>query len=152
MLALAGCGGGGQKARPADPPKTVAGSQPVRRVDTIRRLVPVAAGNLTNAIQDAAAAPYAGGAVLLGGLTPADAPGWAIEEIDAYREGDVAWATILGPYPIGDGDAIPARGSVVCRREDGEWKIVNWTFSLAVPNDALEPGSPVVAALAVAHV
>ena len=83
---------------------------------------------------------------------PADAPGWAIEEIDAYREGDVAWATILGPYPIGDGDAIPARGSVVCRREDGEWKIVNWTFSLAVPNDALEPGSPVVAALAVAHV
>ena len=35
-------------------------------------LVPVAAGNLANAIQDAAAAPYAGGAVLLGGLTPAD--------------------------------------------------------------------------------
>ena len=39
---------------------------------TIRRLVPVAAGNLASAIQDAAAAPYAGGAVLLGGLTPAD--------------------------------------------------------------------------------
>src|SRR5207244_10692838 len=58
--------------RPADRPKTVAGSQPVRRVDTIRRLGPVAAGNLTNAIQDAAAAPYAGGAVLVGGLTPAD--------------------------------------------------------------------------------
>jgi YVTN family beta-propeller protein len=34
--------------------------------------VPVAAGNLANAIQDAAAAPFAGGAVLIGGLTPAD--------------------------------------------------------------------------------
>ena len=83
---------------------------------------------------------------------PADAPGWSIEEIDAFREGDVAWATVLGPYPIGEADAIPARGSVVFRREDGDWKIVNWTFSLAVPNDALEPGSPVLAALAVAHV
>ena len=41
---------------------------------------------------------------------------------------------------------------MVFRREDGDWKIVNWTFSLAVPNDALEPGSPVLAALAVAHV
>jgi YVTN family beta-propeller protein len=34
--------------------------------------VPVAAGNLANAVQDAAAAPFAGGAVLIGGLTPAD--------------------------------------------------------------------------------
>ncbi len=69
---LAGCGGGGHKAVQSGTPKTVNASDPVLRVATIRRLVPVAAGNLANAIQDAAAAPYAGGAVLLGGLTPAD--------------------------------------------------------------------------------
>jgi ketosteroid isomerase-like protein len=80
-----------------------------------------------------------------------DTPHWQVEDVEAYREGDVAWATILGPYPVGD-DAIQARSAVVFHREDGEWKVVNWTFSFAVPNDALEPGSPVVAALAVAHV
>ncbi len=44
---LAGCGGGGHKAAQADPPATVtAATTPVRRVVTIKRLVPVAAGNL----------------------------------------------------------------------------------------------------------
>jgi len=38
----------------------------------IRRLVPVPAGTLDAAVQDAAPAPFAGGAVLLGGLTSAD--------------------------------------------------------------------------------
>src|SRR3989442_10097543 len=80
-----------------------------------------------------------------------DAPGWTVEDIEAYREGDVAWATILGPYPIGE-DAIQARSAVVFRREDGEWKAVNWVFSFAVPNEALQPGSAVLAELAVAHV
>src|SRR5712671_5386199 len=72
LLVLAGCGGGSHEATQSDPPKTTTGADPVRRVATIKRLVPVAAGNLASAIQDAAAAPYAGGAVLLGGLTPAD--------------------------------------------------------------------------------
>jgi YVTN family beta-propeller protein len=72
LLLLAGCGGGGHKSARSDPPKTVRASDLVRSVATIQRLVPVAAGNLASAIQDAAAAPYAGGAVLLGGLTAAD--------------------------------------------------------------------------------
>jgi YVTN family beta-propeller protein len=38
----------------------------------IRRLVAVDAGTLGSAVQDAAAAPFGGGAVLLGGLTAAD--------------------------------------------------------------------------------
>jgi YVTN family beta-propeller protein len=38
----------------------------------IRRLVPLAAGTLADPVQDAAAAPFGGGAVLLGGLTAAD--------------------------------------------------------------------------------
>src|SRR3954464_13519926 len=69
---VAGCGGAHHAAQTA-PPRTVAASpDPVRRAAPIRRLVPVAAGNLANAVQDAAAAPFAGGAVLIGGLTPAD--------------------------------------------------------------------------------
>ncbi len=38
----------------------------------IRRLAPVDAGTLDSPVQDAAAAPFGGGAVLLGGLTAAD--------------------------------------------------------------------------------
>ena len=72
LLLLAGCGGGSHKARQSDPPKTGTSADPVRRVATVKRLVPVAAGNLASAVQDAAAAPYSGGAVLLGGLTAAD--------------------------------------------------------------------------------
>ena len=72
LVLLVGCGGG-HKAVQAPPSRTVKASDPVRRAPPpIRRLVPVAAGNLANAIQDAAAAPYNGGAVLIGGLTPAD--------------------------------------------------------------------------------
>src|SRR2546421_3631589 len=72
LLLLAGCGGGSHKATQTNPPQAATGADRARRSATIKRLVPVAAGNLVSAIQDAAAAPYAGGAVLLGGLTPAD--------------------------------------------------------------------------------
>jgi DNA-binding beta-propeller fold protein YncE len=85
LLVLAGCGGGSHKATQSDPPKTATGADPVRRVATIKRLVPVAAGNLASAIQDAAAAPYSGGAVLLGGLTSADAS--SDEIVTATRAG-----------------------------------------------------------------
>jgi ketosteroid isomerase-like protein len=81
---------------------------------------------------------------------PADTPGWSIQEIDAHREGDVGWATVLGPYPLGDGPAVPARAAVVVHREDGDWKVVSWCFSFAVPNEELQPGSPLVDRLAAA--
>ena len=71
LVLLAGCGGG-HKAVQTPPARTVAAADPIRRAAPIRRLVPVAAGSLANAIQDAAAAPFNGGAVLIGGLTPAD--------------------------------------------------------------------------------
>jgi DNA-binding beta-propeller fold protein YncE len=74
-LLLAGCGGGGHpksaQASKPDPGRTVTARE-IRRVAPIRHLRQVAAGDLDAAIQDAAAAPYAGGAVLIGGLTPAD--------------------------------------------------------------------------------
>jgi ketosteroid isomerase-like protein len=81
-----------------------------------------------------------------------ESPGVSVEEIDAYREGDIAWATMLGAYAGLGGGAIPIRGAGVFRREDGDWKMVAWVFSFAVPNDALEPGSPVLERLTVTTV
>src|SRR6185437_12952029 len=57
----------------------------VKRAAPIRRLVPRTAGTLDSPVQDAAAAPYAGGAVLIGGLTPADVSSDAI--VTATRAG-----------------------------------------------------------------
>src|SRR5260370_23882408 len=104
---LAGCGGGAHKAVVSAPAKTITASDPVRRVATIRRLVPVAAGNLASAIQDAAAAPYAGGAVLLGGLTPADVS--SDEIVTATRAGSQRVGRI--PTALHDSAAVKIGGS-----------------------------------------
>jgi hypothetical protein len=71
VLLLAGCGG---HRRAAPTTVTATTRKPVvRRVaPPLRRLSAVGAGRLPAPVQDAAAAPYAGGAVLLGGLTSAD--------------------------------------------------------------------------------
>ena len=107
LLLLAGCGGGSHKAAQADPPATATGADPVRRVAPIRRLVPVAAGNLASAIQDAAAAPYAGGAVLLGGLTSADVS--SDEIVTATRAGSQRVGRI--PTALHD-SAVPVPAAV----------------------------------------
>ncbi len=72
-----------------------------------------------------------------------ESPRLSVDEINAYREGDIGWATLFGAYAT-DSGAIPVRGSGVFRREDGDWKMVAWVFSFAVPNEALESGSPVL--------
>src|SRR4051794_2677581 len=73
VLLAAGCGGHGRSADPAptrtQPTKPVVRHAPPR----IRVLVPRPAGALDAAVEDAAAAPFAGGAVLAGGLTSSDA-------------------------------------------------------------------------------
>jgi YVTN family beta-propeller protein len=106
LAVLAGCGGGGHEAVQSAPAKTITASDPVRRVATIRRLVPVAAGNLASAIQDAAAAPYAGGAVLLGGLTPADIS--SNEIVTATRAGSQRIGRI--PTALHDSAAVKIGG------------------------------------------
>jgi YVTN family beta-propeller protein len=94
VLLAAGCGGG-HKTAATDPPQTAAKhTQPVRSDPAIKRLVPVAAGNLDNAIQDAAAASYRGGAVLIGGLTPADVS--SDEIVTATRAGSQRVGRIPG--------------------------------------------------------
>jgi DNA-binding beta-propeller fold protein YncE len=72
VLLLAGCGGH-RRAAPTTVTATTTRKPVVRRVaPPLRRLSAVGAGRLPAPVQDAAAAPYAGGAVLLGGLTSAD--------------------------------------------------------------------------------
>jgi YVTN family beta-propeller protein len=74
MLA-AGCGGTHAAARATGPSTSAAApaaKNEAARPLPIRPLVPVDAGTLDAAVQDAAPAPFAGGAVLLGGLTAAD--------------------------------------------------------------------------------
>ncbi len=70
FMLLAGCGGGAREQ--ADPPATPAHARVVLRTAPVTRLRPVAAGTLDAALQDAAAAPFHGGAVLVGGLTATD--------------------------------------------------------------------------------
>jgi YVTN family beta-propeller protein len=75
-ILVAACGGT-HAAATATGPSTRATTQTSTKDDAsrplpIRRLVPVDAGTLDTAAQDAAPAPFAGGAVLLGGLTAAD--------------------------------------------------------------------------------
>jgi DNA-binding beta-propeller fold protein YncE len=74
ILVLAGCGG---HRRAASTTATATATTTQKRVvrhaaPPLRRLSGVAAGWLPAPVQDAAAAPYAGGAVLLGGLTSTD--------------------------------------------------------------------------------
>jgi DNA-binding beta-propeller fold protein YncE len=74
-LALGGCGGHKQRAAPPSTTETraVVHRAPVHRAGpVVRTLAPRDAGSLDDAVQDAAAAPFRDGAVLVGGLTPSD--------------------------------------------------------------------------------
>src|SRR5438067_757503 len=70
MLVVAGCGG--HRSATVLPPTTATPPHLVAKRVRPVRLTPVPAGVLPAPVQDAAAAPYAGGAVLIGGLTAAD--------------------------------------------------------------------------------
>ncbi|MEN3341760.1 MAG: hypothetical protein V7644_1164 [Actinomycetota bacterium] len=86
VLALAACGGAHRHA--VSTTAAVRNAPPLRHPRArrpVRRLVPVAAGTLVDPVQDAAAAPYAGGAALVGGLTSADVSTDAI--VTATRAG-----------------------------------------------------------------
>ena len=76
---VAGCGGSHRRAAPttATAPATPTAhvAKPLhdpRPAARIRRLAPAPAGTLAEPVQDAAAAPFAGGTALVGGLTAAD--------------------------------------------------------------------------------
>ena len=53
----------------------------------------------------------------------------------AFHEGNVGWAVDrMVRFRIGDHE-VPFRFSVVYRREDGDWKMVHFHSSVAVPNE-----------------
>ena len=79
-----------------------------------------------------------------------ESPRLAFDDVDAYREGDVGWAIVLGRYQIVEDAAIPARVTVVLHREDGEWRVLSWCFSFAVPNEEIRPDSQFVRRAAIA--
>jgi hypothetical protein len=79
----------------------------------------------------------------------ADAPPKAaLRDVVAYRDGDFGWAVahIAFPHPNGSGD-VPFRATVVLRREDGEWKIVQWTVAVLIPDETLLAAWPFEPAL-----
>jgi hypothetical protein len=80
----------------------------------------------------------------------ADYPRLDLGTIEAWRDGDVGWATALGEFQLDGNAAIPSRATAVLHREEDDWKIVNWVFSLAVPNEELNPDSPLVRKVGVA--
>ena len=72
-LAAAGCGGGHTQSAPIAPHVTTRHKQlVVRHSPAPIHVSPIAAGALPAPVQDAAAAPWNGGAVLVGGLTASD--------------------------------------------------------------------------------
>jgi YVTN family beta-propeller protein len=114
---LAGCGGGGGDVQAAAAPAKPHVSAARRTAPPVTRLRPVAAGTLDSAVQDAAAAPFHGGAVLVGGLTPADTS--TDEIVTATRAGSQrvgripaalhdAAAVTIGPstYVFGGGNGV----------------------------------------------
>lgn len=68
-------------------------------------------------------------------------------ELEAYCEGDLGWFIAFGTVRIGDAE-IPTRTVGIVHREDGAWKTLQNIFSFAVPNAAVEPGSPLAGVLA----
>jgi YVTN family beta-propeller protein len=103
-VVVAGCGAGKRSVSTTAAAKqaTVAGRDVVHADRPIRRLVPIAAGTLASAIQDAAGARFGGGAVLIGGLTPADVSSNAI--VTATRAGSRAVGAI--PQALHDSAAV----------------------------------------------
>ncbi len=106
LVLLAGCGGGHHAAPSSTPGKTLTVSRSVRRAAPIRRLVAVPAGNLASAVQDAASAPWTGGAVLIGGLTPSDVS--SDEIVTATRAGSQRVGRI--PTALHDSAAVTIGG------------------------------------------
>jgi len=56
-------------------------------------------------------------------------------EPQAYCEGSVGWAAAEPKFRLPDGTELPFRLTLVYRREDEEWKIVQWHASLGVANE-----------------
>ena len=69
-----------------------------------------------------------------------DGPTVRIDESTAGAEGDVGWYAGRGTFVLPDGSERPFRSTGVCRREGGEWKILQSHTSFGVANDEVFGG------------
>ncbi len=56
---------------------------------------------------------------------------------EAYTEGSVGWVAGQPRLKLPDGTEIPFRLTAVFRKEQEEWKIVQWHFSFGISNEDL---------------
>jgi len=55
----------------------------------------------------------------------------------AYSDGSVGWAAGQPTVRLPDGTEVPVRLTAVFRKEQHEWKIVQWHFSAGIRNEDL---------------
>jgi len=68
-------------------------------------------------------------------------PQVTVENVVAHREGDIGWAIVdLAMHRTRD--TVPWRETLVLRREDGEWRIIQFTVALLVPNEQIAAAWP----------
>ncbi|MBT3255521.1 MAG: nuclear transport factor 2 family protein [Deltaproteobacteria bacterium] len=58
----------------------------------------------------------------------ADAP-------QAYRDGSIGWVAGQPILKFSDGTEMPVRLTAVFQMEENGWKIVQWHFSMGIPNE-----------------
>jgi len=76
-----------------------------------------------------------------------DEAGEADEDVlEAYQAGDSGWIVTHSRFTFEDGSSVANRvvNVVVRDPEDGGWKWVLTTSQLLVPNELLQPGSPLL--------
>ena len=59
---------------------------------------------------------------------------WHVHEVEAWEEGDIGWAACRADMTLASGKVLPHRSTVVFRRENGNWRIIQSHVSLGVPN------------------
>ncbi len=65
---------------------------------------------------------------------------------EAYEAGDVGWIVTHGRFTLEDGSTVANRvvNVVIRDPDDGGWKWALTTSQVLVPNELLEPGSPLL--------
>jgi len=53
----------------------------------------------------------------------------------AYRDGSIGWVAGRPTLKLPDGTEIPVRLTAVFQKEQNGWKIVQWHFSIGIPNE-----------------
>ena len=56
-------------------------------------------------------------------------------EIEAFEEGTVGWAAYRWTFQMPNGGIISTRVTMVCHKENGEWKEVQFHASVGIPDD-----------------